>query len=192
MSKLIKNISIFASGSGSNATKIIAHFSKHSHIKVSLVVTNNPQARVIQLAEKEGLPVYITSKEEFFSPNSILSVLNYYHIKFIVLAGFLWRIPEPLIKSFPNSIVNIHPALLPKFGGKGMYGMHVHEAVIKAGEKESGISIHYVNEELDKGDIIFQAKCTINTTETPESLSEKVRELEHRHYARIIENLLLI
>lgn len=187
---MIKHIAIFASGQGSNASKIIEHFNHHSFIKISLIVTNNPLAKVIELTIQHNIPFYITAKQDFFSAQSIIPVLQSYKIDFIVLAGFLWKIPLPLIQAYPNKIINLHPALLPKFGGKGMYGMYVHEAVIKAGEKESGITIHYVNEELDKGDVIFQAKCDIEANETSESLSKKVRLLEHLHYPKIIEQVL--
>ncbi len=183
----LKHIAIFASGQGSNAAKIIEHFNHHAFIKISLIVTNNPKAKIIELAQQSGIPFHLTNKEEFFSEPSIVSLLQYHQINFIVLAGFLLKIPASLIQAYSNQIINIHPALLPKFGGKGMYGIHVHEAVIKAGEKESGITIHYVNEEVDKGNIIFQEKCNVEVGETAESLSQKVRELEHMHYSNIIE-----
>lgn len=190
MESSVKHIAIFASGHGSNASKIIEYFKRHSFIKISLIVTNNPKAKVIELAQQYNIPFYIATQEDFLSEQSIVPVLNHHQISFIVLAGFLWKIPPPLIKAYPNQIINIHPALLPKFGGKGMYGMNVHEAVIKEGEKESGITIHYVNEELDRGNIIFQAKCTIERGDTAESLSQKVRTLEHLHYPIIIDQIL--
>lgn len=185
-----KHIAIFASGQGSNAAKIIEYFNGHDFIRISLIVTNNPKAKIIDVAQQNGIPFHITNKEDFFSEQSIVSLLQYHQINFIVLAGFLLKIPASLIQVYPNKIINIHPALLPKYGGKGMYGMHVHDAVIKASEKESGITIHYVNEELDKGNIVFQAKCKIENGETPESLSQKIRKLEHEYYAKTIENIL--
>ena len=191
MRNSIKQLAIFASGQGSNAAKIIAYFKNHAYIKISLIVTNNQHSKVIELAQQNGIPFYITIKENFFSANSIVSILEYHGINFIVLAGFLWKIPSKLIHSYQNKIFNVHPALLPKFGGKGMYGRHVHQAVIMAKEKESGITIHYVNEELDKGDIIFQIKYDVEFNETPESLSLKVRELEHAHYSKIIEQCII-
>lgn len=191
MKASIKHIAIFASGQGSNAAKIINYFKQHDIIKVSLILTNNPQANVIELAKQYGIPFYVTNKDEFFSTHSVVPILKYHKINFIALAGFLWKVPVSLIQAFPHQIINLHPALLPKFGGKGMYGIHVHEAVINAGERESGITIHYVNEELDKGDIVFQAKCSIDSGETADNLSLKIRKLEHAHYAITIENLLL-
>jgi phosphoribosylglycinamide formyltransferase-1 len=190
MQSSLKHIAIFASGTGSNAEKIIEYFKTHGKIKVSLIVSNNPNAKVIQLAKRESVAFYITNKEDFFYSYSILQILKAHQIDFIALAGFLWKIPVPLIQAYPNKIINLHPALLPKFGGKGMYGMNVHEAVLKAGENESGISIHYVNEELDKGDIIFQVKCKIEGNDTAETLSKKVKALEHVYYPEIIERCL--
>jgi phosphoribosylglycinamide formyltransferase-1 len=184
-------IAIFASGAGSNAEKIISHLKNHSSITVSLVVCNKPGAGVLAIATANKIPVLLIEKERFFRGDAYLPEMSSYGINFIVLAGFLWKIPEALIKTYPNKIINIHPALLPKYGGKGMYGMKVHEAVIAAGEKESGITIHYVNEHFDEGEPVFQASCSINETDTPESLAQKIHMLEHRHFPEVIEKLLL-
>ncbi len=183
-------IAIFASGAGSNAEKIISHLKNHSSIIVSLVVCNKPGAGVISIAAANEIPVLLIEKERFFRGDTYIPELSAYGINFIVLAGFLWKIPEALVAAYPNQIINIHPALLPKYGGKGMYGMKVHEAVIAAGEKESGITIHYVNEHFDEGEPIFQARCPIDETDTPESLAQKIHVLEHRHFPEVIEKLL--
>lgn len=182
-----KKIAIFASGAGSNAEKIIIHLLQHSSIKVAVVVCNKPEAGVLSIANNHHIPTLLIEKERFFRGDSYLTELSNYGIDFIVLAGFLWKIPEALIAAYPNKIINIHPALLPKYGGKGMYGMRVHEAVIAAGEKESGITIHYVNEHFDEGEPIFQARCPIEPTDTPESLAQKVHALEHRHFPEVVE-----
>ena len=183
-------IAIFASGAGSNAEKIISHLKNHSSIAVSLVVCNKPGAGVIAIALANKIPVLLIDKEQFFRGDAYLPELGSYGINFIVLAGFLWKIPPALVTAYPNHIINIHPALLPKYGGKGMYGMKVHEAVIAAGEKESGITIHYVNEHFDEGEPIFQASCPIDVTDTPESLAQKIHVLEHRHFPEVVEKLL--
>lgn len=183
-------LAIFASGAGSNAEKIIGHFSGHASVRVGLVVCNKPGAGVLTIAAAHGIPVLLIEKEQFFRGNAYTDELKQYGIDFIVLAGFLWKVPVALIQAYPNRIINIHPALLPKYGGKGMYGMHVHEAVINAGEKESGITIHYVNEKFDEGKHIFQAVCAIEATDTPERLAQKVHELEHRYFPEVIENVL--
>jgi phosphoribosylglycinamide formyltransferase 1 len=180
-------IAIFASGAGSNAQQIIWHFKSHPLIKIALVVCNKPGAGVITIAANEHIPVQMIEKEEFFNGTAYTGKLLAHHIDFIVLAGFLWKIPSKLIAAFPNKIINLHPALLPKYGGKGMYGSFVHEAVIAAGEKESGISIHYVDELYDHGNIIFQANCTIDENETPASLAGKIHILEHKNYPAVIE-----
>jgi formyltetrahydrofolate-dependent phosphoribosylglycinamide formyltransferase len=185
------HIAIFASGAGSNAQKIIDHFRHHAFIKISLIVCNKPGAGVLSIAEKENIPYIIIEKEEFFRGNTYLGILAEYKIDFIVLAGFLWKIPSALIQKFPGKIINIHPALLPKYGGKGMYGHHVHEAVIAAKEKESGITIHYVDEIYDHGKTIFQATCIIEKNDTPEILAQKVHLLEHRFFPKIIEEVIV-
>lgn len=182
-----KQIAIFASGAGSNAKRIIAYFDGHERISVSLIVTNKPGAGVIKIAEDAEIPVLIIEKEQFFRGNGYVDELKDAQIDFIVLAGFLWKIPESIINVYRNRIINIHPALLPKYGGKGMYGSKVHEAVIAAGEKESGITIHYVDEHYDNGDVIFQATCSISEGDTPETLAQKIHKLEYENFARVVE-----
>jgi len=184
------HIAIFASGAGSNARKIIEYFeNKGLRIKVSLIVCNVPGAGVLDIAEEKGIPSLMINKSDF-AANGYVESLKNAGIDFIVLAGFLWKVPEVLVRAYPKAIINIHPALLPKYGGKGMYGAHVHEAVIAAGEKESGITIHWVNENYDEGAIIFQAKCSIDASDTATSLANKIHALEHAHFATTIENLL--
>jgi len=184
------HIAIFASGAGSNARKIIEYFeNKGLRIKVSLIVCNVPGAGVLEIAEEKGIPSLMINKTEF-SANGYVESLKNAGIDFIVLAGFLWKVPEVLVRAYPKAIINIHPALLPKYGGKGMYGARVHEAVIAAGDKESGITIHWVNENYDEGAIIFQAKCSIDASDTPTSLANKIHSLEHVHFATTIEKLL--
>jgi phosphoribosylglycinamide formyltransferase 1 len=183
------NIAIFASGAGSNAQKIIEHFAGNPHIKVSLIICNKPAAGVIGIAYANSIPSLIIDKEKFFTGNGYVDELKEAGINFIVLAGFLWKIPQPLIDAYRNRIINIHPALLPKYGGKGMYGANVHEAVIAAGETESGITIHFVDEHYDNGDIIFQAKCNVSSSDTGDSLAEKIHSLEHEHFPKVIEQV---
>jgi phosphoribosylglycinamide formyltransferase-1 len=180
-------LAIFASGTGTNTQQIIQYFKSHQAVRVALVVCNKPRAGVIEVAATAGIPVLMLEKEHFFTGDAYIPELLKFGIDFIVLAGFLWKIPPRLIRTFPNRIINIHPALLPKYGGKGMYGQHVHEAVIAAGEKESGISIHYVDEWYDHGNIIFQARCEINENDDAASLAQKIHALEHMHYPAIIE-----
>lgn len=188
--KAITHVAIFASGAGSNAQKIIDTFRDNKRIKISLVVCNNPQAGVIAIANKENIPSLLIQKKRFYEEDAYLPELQQHKIDFIVLAGFLWKVPSTLIKDYPDKIVNIHPALLPRYGGKGMYGAKVHEAVIAAKEKESGITIHYVDEIYDHGSIIHQAICTIDENDTPASLAEKIHRLEHQHYPEVISRLL--
>lgn len=189
----MKRIAIFASGAGSNAEKIIEHLtpnpsplergaSKLKKVEVALIVCNKPGAGVLKIAEANKIPSLIIDKEKFFRGNGYVDELKAAEIDFIVLAGFLWKIPTALIRAYPKKIVNIHPALLPNYGGKGMYGHFVHEAVLASGDKESGITIHYVDELYDHGQIILQAKSAIIATDTPGSLAKKVQVLEHRHY----------
>jgi phosphoribosylglycinamide formyltransferase-1 len=194
-------VAIFASGAGSNARKIIEYFenqyvsefvsgAKASRpIKVSLIVCNVPTAGVLEIAKEKGIPTLLINKPEFTSGGYVESLKNA-DIEFIVLAGFLWKVPEVLVNAFPKAIVNIHPALLPNYGGKGMYGSRVHEAVITAGESKSGITIHWVDANYDEGDIIFQAECAISSGDTPEVLAQKIHALEHQHFAPVIEKLL--
>jgi phosphoribosylglycinamide formyltransferase 1 len=186
----MKGIAIFASGAGTNAEQIIEYFSNHPVIKVALIVTNKPEAGVIRIAHRSALPVLIIDKEKFFRGDHYIRELRDAKIDFIVLAGFLWKIPAALIDAYRGRIINIHPALLPSYGGKGMYGGAVHQAVIEAREKESGITIHYVDEHYDHGDVILQVRCSISGSETPESLAQKIHQLEHAHYAPVIEQLL--
>jgi formyltetrahydrofolate-dependent phosphoribosylglycinamide formyltransferase len=182
-------LAVFASGAGSNAQKIIDHFRTHSTIKVALIVCNKPGAGVLSIAEREQIPSLLIEKEQFFRGNGYVDELKAYHIDFIVLAGFLWKIPTRLIAAYPLRMINIHPALLPGYGGKGMYGRFVHEAVIAAKDAESGISIHYVDEIYDHGGLIFQSRCTIEPHDTPDSLAQKIHALEHAHYPLIIEKV---
>ena len=190
----MRNIAIFASGNGTNAENIIVFFASHPNIRVSLIVSNKPDAFVLKRAENYHLPTLVIHREIFYNSNYLIVdplaiVLKKYSIDFIVLAGFMWLIPVYMIDNFPNKIINIHPALLPKYGGKGMYGNKVHSAVIDNGETESGITIHYVNRHYDQGKIIFQAKCKVSAGDTPETLAEKVHRLEYQHYPVVIEQL---
>ncbi len=185
------NIAIFASGSGSNAQKIIEHFTTHTQIQVVAVLSNNPQALVLEKAAKFQVPTYTFTRSQLYQSEEVIEILKKHKADWIVLAGFLWLVPGNMIKAFPNHIVNIHPALLPAYGGKGMYGAKVHEAVVKAREKFSGITIHLVNEEYDKGAIIFQAQCPIEPNDTPEDVAHKVQVLEHTHFPDVIEKMIL-
>jgi phosphoribosylglycinamide formyltransferase 1 len=180
-------IAIFASGSGTNAEHIIKYFQKHPRIRVSIVLTNNPKAGVIDRAKKHEVPTVIFSREEFRDAGSILHLLKQQHVTHIVLAGFLWMVPNYLIREYSGKIINIHPALLPKHGGKGMYGLKVHEAVKAAAEKETGITIHLVNEHYDEGEIVFQARCPIEETFSAEEIQKCVHRLEYEHYPRVIK-----
>lgn len=183
-------MAIFASGTGTNAQKIIESFNHPgTTARVALVVCNKPGAGVLRIAETAGIPALLIEKERFFRGDGYVSELAAHGIGFVVLAGFLWKIPQALIDAFPKRIVNIHPALLPKWGGKGMYGAFVHQAVIGAGEPESGITIHYVDEHYDHGDVILQATCPVLPHDTPESLAQKIHVLEHRHYPQVIEQI---
>lgn len=184
-----KNIIIFASGAGSNAQKIIDYFKENFLIKIALIVCNNPKAGVITIAAKENIPVLLIEKN-LFRETGYLSEIKKYKPDLIVLAGFLWKIPEILITGFHQKIINIHPALLPAHGGKGMYGNAVHAAVVAAKENESGITIHYVDEKYDHGKTIFQASCSVTENDTAESLAEKIHQLEHEYYPKTIDKLL--
>ena len=190
--KYLPFIAIFASGAGSNAKKIIEHFEEKKDIgKIALIVCNKPGAGVLDIAKTHGIETLLIEKELFFKTDTYITQLQAKGINFIVLAGFLWKVPSSLIKAYPNKIINIHPALLPKYGGKGMYGNFVHEAVIAAGEKESGITIHYVDELYDHGNIITQEICTINKNDTADSLAKKIHLLEHMHYPKVIEGIVV-
>jgi phosphoribosylglycinamide formyltransferase 1 len=186
---LKKRIAIFASGSGSNAQKIMEHFKRSNDVEVALILTNNPEAYVLQRADNFEIPSHIFDKKEFYHSEYIVTLLKNLNIDLIVLAGFLWLIPENLLSAFPNKIINIHPALLPKYGGKGMYGDHVHRAVLNASELESGITIHFVNSEFDEGEIIHQSKFKIEKGDDLEMVKFKVQQLEHLHFPKVIESL---
>jgi phosphoribosylglycinamide formyltransferase-1 len=181
-------IAIFASGNGSNAIKIIEYFKNKPAYKF-LILSNKKEAPVLEKAQKLDIQTYTFGRKDFYESEKVLDFIKAEQVNFIVLAGFLWLIPESIIQQFPNKIINLHPALLPKFGGRGMFGVRVHEAVIAAQEQESGITIHYVSAKYDEGQVIFQAKCTISEDETPESLAQKIRELEHLHLPKIVEKL---
>jgi phosphoribosylglycinamide formyltransferase-1 len=180
-------IAIFASGSGTNAEEIFKHFQHHPSAEVVLLLSNNPQAYALERAKKFGVEGRVFTRAQFRDSDEVLTWLQQKQVTHVVLAGFLWLIPANLTKAYPNHIVNIHPALLPKFGGKGMYGAHVHEAVKAAGEKETGITIHLVNEHYDEGKILFQARCPITESESPEQIAAHVHALEYAHYPRVIE-----
>lgn len=187
----MKNIAIFASGSGTNAENIARYFAKNKLIRVAVVLSNHAHAGVHDRVRTLGVPSYTFSKEEFAAATPILDKLVEFSVGFVVLAGFMSKIPDALLEAFPDRIVNIHPALLPKFGGKGMYGHHVHEAVLAAGETESGITIHQVNARYDEGKIIFQATCPVLPDDTPDTLAQRVHLLEYTYYPRVIERLLI-
>ena len=186
----LKRIAIFASGSGSNAQRIMEHFKRHKEMEVAIVLSNRADSYVLQRADNFEIPTHVFSKEELYDSATILKLLKNLNIDIIVLAGFLWLIPENIIRQYPKRIINIHPALLPKYGGKGMYGDIIHETVIANHDHETGITIHYVNETFDEGEIIYQNKCLVESTDTTEKLAYKVHQLEHLHYPRIIEDLL--
>lgn len=183
-------IAILASGSGSNAENIYNYFSGRKDVEICLIISNKVNAFVHNRAEKLGIPSLTISKQELDNPELVVEILKSYGIEFIVLAGYLLKIPTLLINAFPEKIVNIHPALLPKFGGKGMYGDNVHKAVIESGEKKSGITIHIVNENYDEGKTVFQAICPVNDNDTPDSLAHKVHELEYKHFPVVIDEIL--
>lgn len=192
----MKRIALFASGSGSNAEKIADYFVDNNEVVISLVLTNNPKAGVVDRARrgfgtgKVHVPVLVFDRPTFYQSNQIIELLQNQRIDLIVLAGFMWLIPAELVRAFPNQIINIHPALLPKYGGKGMYGHFVHEAVVVAGEPESGITIHFVNEHYDEGAVIYQARCPVDPTDTPDDVARNVQLLEHEHYPRIVAEVL--
>jgi len=186
----LKRIAIFASGSGSNAQRIMEHFKRHKEMEVAIVLSNRADSYVLQRADNFEIPAHVFSKEELYDSATILQLLKNLDIDIIVLAGFLWLIPENIIRQYPKKIINIHPALLPKYGGKGMYGDIIHETVIANHDHETGITIHYVNETFDEGEIIYQNKCVVENTDTTEKLAYKVHQLEHLHYPRVIEDLL--
>lgn len=185
-----KNIAILASGSGTNAENIIRYFEKDDSIRVELVISNKQDAYVLQRASSLGVSCAVFSKEHWADGQAILDLLTEHAIDFIVLAGFLLRVPDVLLHVYPNKIINIHPALLPKFGGKGMYGDRVHEAVVAAGETESGITIHYINERYDEGDIVFQKSCPVLPADAPADVAAKVHALEYQYFPMVIRQLI--
>lgn len=181
---------IFASGSGSNAENIITFFQNRDDASVVLVLTNNPYAKVLDRCKKLNVSALSFNKIAFTETNIVLNILKDVQPDLIILAGFLWKFPENILKEFPNKVINIHPALLPKYGGKGMYGMHVHEAVVLNKENETGVTIHYVNEDYDEGAIIFQAKCDVNENDTAEDVAAKIHDLEMIHFPKVVAELL--
>jgi phosphoribosylglycinamide formyltransferase-1 len=184
-----KRIAIFASGAGTNAQNIFDYFSDNEKVIVDSLWANKPDAYALNRAENHGIDTFVFNRKQFYESDEIVETLRNRKVDLIVLAGFLWFIPENLVKNF--TIINIHPALLPKYGGKGMYGMNVHKAVVANKETHSGISIHYVNEVYDEGELIFQAKCPVFESDTPEMVAEKVHELEYKHFPSVIEQVLL-
>jgi phosphoribosylglycinamide formyltransferase-1 len=188
---ITKRIAIFASGSGSNAQSIIEYFHQKENIEVALIMCNKSNAFVVQRARKLGVKCFVFNIETFKNNLGFLDILNKYKVDWIVLAGFLLKIPEYIIDEYQNKIINIHPALLPKYGGKGMYGINVHRSVLENKESKSGISIHFVNKNYDEGKIIFQASCKISLEDSVESLARKIHVLEHQHYSRVIEETII-
>lgn len=186
----MKNIAIFASGNGTNAERIATFFKNKEDANVGLILTNREDAGVIERAKRLQIPCVIFNRSTFNQTDKIVAILKENQIDLVVLAGFLWLVPKNILETYPNRIVNIHPALLPKYGGKGMFGHYVHEAVIASGDKTSGITIHFVNEKYDDGQVIFQKKVEIDKGETPDSLAEKIHKLEYRYFPEVIESLL--
>ncbi len=185
-----KRIAIFASGSGSNAQKIMEYFKKSNDAEVAIVLTNNPDAYVLQRADNFEIPSHVFDRKEFRETEEVVQLLKNLQIDLIVLAGFLWLVPENLLKAFPNKIINIHPSLLPKYGGKGMYGDKVHLAVLENKELESGITIHFVNEHFDEGEVIHQSRFKIEAGDDLEMVKFKGQQLEHQHFPKVIEGLI--
>ena len=187
----MKNIAIFASGNGTNAERVIRYFEKSKIARVNIVITNNNKAGVIKRAHSLKVDLHLINRIDFYNSDDVLDILTQYKVDLIVLAGFLWLVPETIINKYDNKIINIHPALLPSYGGKGMYGKHVHEAVIASGNVKSGITIHYVNKLFDDGQIIFQADTEISKNETSDSLAKKIHLLEYEHFPEVIKSLLI-
>lgn len=185
----MKRIAIFASGTGTNAARIIEHFTDHPMVQVALVVCNKPKAGVLSIATAHHVDTLLIEREQFLNGDGYVAALQEKKIDWVILAGFLWKIPDALLRHYKGHIVNIHPALLPDFGGKGMYGDHVHEAVLAAKVNESGITIHYVDEEYDHGPTLFQARCPVLANDTVDTLATRIHALEHQHYSRVIEEL---
>lgn len=186
----MKRIAIFASGNGTNAKAILQHFRHNPDVKVEGILCNNPKAKVIEVAQEFQVPYYLITKKDLYESEHVLSLLKSSSLDLVILAGFLWLIPENILNAFPNKIINIHPALLPRHGGGGMYGAKVHEAVINAHETETGITVHYLNEKYDEGEVILQKAVPVDASDTPETLAKKVHVLEHEWYPKIIEQLL--
>ena len=184
-------IAIFASGNGTNAQHISEYFKGNQHVRVDLILSNNPGAYVLERANDLKIPGVSFTRKELYETNYVLDLLSVQNITHLVLAGFLWLIPEKILRPYRGRIINIHPALLPKFGGKGMYGMRVHEAVIASGDRESGITIHHVNERYDEGSVLFQARCPVAPDDTPETLAGKIHQLEYRHFPAVIEQVIM-
>ncbi|TYB78642.1 phosphoribosylglycinamide formyltransferase [Bizionia myxarmorum] len=186
----MKRIVIFASGSGTNAENLIRFFQNNAHVEVTQVMTNNPHAKVLDRAKNLNISAFSFNRQAFSKSDDVLNILKVFNPDLIVLAGFLWKFPEHIIAEFPNQIINIHPALLPKYGGKGMYGEHVHHAVVSNKEIETGISIHYVNEHYDEGALIFQATCPVLPTDSAQHIAEKIHTLEMEHFPKVVIKLL--
>ena len=186
----MKRLVIFASGSGTNAENIIRFFQDHGNVSVDLVLSNNPHAKVLERAKNLNVSALSFNRKAFYQDYTVTRILKDINPDLIILAGFLWKFPESILNHFPNKVINIHPALLPKYGGKGMYGMHVHNAVVENKEPETGITIHFVNENYDEGAIIFQAKCKVEPNETPENVAAKIHELEMEHFPKVVNSLL--
>lgn len=185
----MKNIAVFASGNGTNAEKIFEKFHDHPKGQVKLLLTNNPTAGVIGRAARFNIPVKVFDKSILYKTDDVLQWMQAAKIDFVVLAGFLLKVPDNIIRAYQDSIINIHPALLPAYGGKGMYGIHVHRAVLEAGERMSGITIHHVNEKYDEGKTILQVSCPVHEEDTPEDIAARVQQLEHQYYPQVIEEL---
>jgi phosphoribosylglycinamide formyltransferase-1 len=185
------NIAILASGSGTNAVKMIEYFKDHDSIHIVVVASNNKDAGVITKASDLGVPTIIFNRKSFYETSAVEDMLKERNVDWIVLAGFLWLVPESLLKKFPERIINIHPSLLPKYGGKGMYGGHVHNAVIANGDSESGITIHIIDDKYDRGQILYQAKCKVNPDDTPETLQKRIQQLEYEHFSPTVEHHIL-
>lgn len=185
------NLAIMASGSGSNAEAVVKHFQRHPIVNVKLILSNKPTAFVLRRAAALDVPSMVFTRQDFYESDKVVSLLQNMKIDWVILAGFLWLVPDNLLKAYPNKIINIHPALLPKYGGKGMYGMNVHQAVVNAKEKQSGITIHLLNEKFDEGPTLFQAHVDVEENDTPETVAQKIHALEHEHFPRVIEETVL-
>lgn len=185
------NVAIFASGSGTNTEEFFRFFKSHDHIEIVALYSNNPNAYALTRALNHGVKTVVFNRKEFYQSEVVVQSLKFYNIDFIVLAGFMWLVPIKVLQLYPNRIINIHPALLPEFGGKGMYGNLVHESVIKSGNKQSGITIHYVNESFDDGEIIFQDQCEIDPDDTADSLAKKIHQLEYSNYPTVSESVIM-